>query len=200
MMPMCDWNQMARQALCDELGGVEFYTRMAQCAPTEAESRAVLEIARDELRHALFASNILNLGCEVPANPTNGAPPVATPFGSPVTSPITPITPVTPVTPVCPMPELVPSPSLQPMPMQPIALQPIPLMSPWGSVGTPMPLTAPMPMTEPTSPWGGSCPPWYSPMMPFAAPFGSPVATPFTVPVSAPMPRVPDYPEPPPTS
>lgn len=190
MMPMCDWTQMAKQALCDELGGVEFYTRMAQCAPTEAETRAVLEIARDELRHALFASNILELGCEVPANPTNGMP-LMGPIADPGITPIMPITPIAPIAPITPMPDPMPMP--MPCPgMTPMPVQPIPIMSPWGAFGTPMPLIAPAPVTDPATPWGGTCPPWYAPLTP--TPFGMP----FSAPNAGPMPRVPDFPEPPP--
>jgi len=178
MMPICDYPEMARTALCDELQAAEFYTRMAQCAPTEAECMAVLDMARDELRHALHHTNTLNLGCITPVAPMPFMEPMPTPFFTPMPTQM-------------PAPVTAPCPGFAP-PASPFAGTPAtPFM------GTPVAQPAPCPGIAPA--------PMGTPMAaPFAAPFGTPadqfggpIGTPMGVPFGGPMPTVPAYPEPP---
>ena len=134
MMPICDYPEMARTALCDELQAAEFYTRMAQCAPTEAECMAVLDMARDELRHALHHTNTLNLGCITPVAPMPFMEPMPTPFFTPMPTQM-------------PAPVTAPCPGFAP-PASPFAGTPAtPFM------GTPVAQPAPCPGIAPL-PWG----------------------------------------------
>ena len=53
--------EMLKTAYNDEMDGVDFYTRMAQIAPSESISRALIQMSRDELRHSYFIDSIMSL-------------------------------------------------------------------------------------------------------------------------------------------
>lgn len=167
-MPSSEFMKMVHDAYGDELEAVDIYTRMAQIAPTDAVRRAILQISRDEMRHAYFFGSLLSLMGETPT-------PITTPPGT-MWPPATPAPAPEPY-PVMPGP-------MEPMPQYP--QWPCPGMTPWPTP-MPTPTPAPMPMPMPTpAPTPGPCPPWYTPTIPVYSP------------CPGPMPPVPEFPEPPP--
>jgi len=122
VLPSREFIEMAQDAYNDEVQAVDFYTRMAQIAPSEAVRRGVLQISRDELRHAFFFDSVLSLMRPPATVPCPGMPTPAPVMPGP--GPWMPCPPVMEPTPqpVVPMPEM-PCPG---MPTQPWPEMPMP--------------------------------------------------------------------------